>query len=143
MPGIVVSAEVQTDRMTKEYHRRWHTGHGHFYALMRAEDIEHGDARLFDVPAHLYRQALANSLGWLKQSVLANEELAFKHETELRFLRGFFRQRRKEFKTANRRSTAREVALWIASIGAIPNSTMRGKSCATGSVQGMPPMSVP
>ncbi len=30
VPGIVVSADVQAERLTKAYHRRWHTGHGHY-----------------------------------------------------------------------------------------------------------------
>src|ERR1043165_2949912 len=109
VPEIVMVAEVQKERLTKEYHRRWHTGHGHFYALMREEEMEIGNARLFDVPAPLYNQALKNSFGWLKQRLRSNEELAFHHETELRFFKGFFRQRRKEFKASRPRSTAREV----------------------------------
>lgn len=116
VPGIVMSAEVQVERMTKEYHRRWHTGHGHFYAIMRAEEIETGDARLFDVPAHLYRNLLKSAVGWLTQSLRAHEDLAFEHETELRFFRGFFRQRRKEFKAQKPRSTPREVALFLQSL---------------------------
>jgi glucosyl-dolichyl phosphate glucuronosyltransferase len=109
VPEIVMLAEVQKERLTKDYHRRWHTGHGHFYALMREEEMEIGNARLFDVPAPLYNQALKNSFGWLKQRLRSNEALAFHHETELRFFKGFFRQRRKEFKAARPRSTAREV----------------------------------
>src|SRR5262249_14698196 len=40
-------------------------------------------------------------------------------------------------------SAAREVALLIASRGDMPSETMRENSCAIGSVQGIPPMSVP
>jgi glycosyltransferase involved in cell wall biosynthesis len=116
VPGIVMSAEVQDERMTKEYHRRWHTGHGHFYALMRAEDMEQGDTRLFDVPAHLYRQALKNTTGWLKQSLRANDELAFEHETGLRFFFGFFRQRRKDLHATGSRNTAHEIARFLQSL---------------------------
>ena len=38
---------------------------------------------------------------------------------------------------------AREVALLMASIGDIPRSTIRENSCAIGSDQEMPPISVP
>ncbi|PYS47552.1 MAG: hypothetical protein DMF68_15745 [Acidobacteria bacterium] len=116
VPEIIMHAEVQTERMKKDYHRRWHTGHGHFYAIMRAEDIERGDARLFDVPAHLYRQALKDTFGWLMHFLRGREELAFERENEVRFFRGFFRQRRKEFKAARPRSTAREIALFAQSL---------------------------
>ena len=43
----------------------------------------------------------------------------------------------------SRRSAAREVAARIASIGDIPNSTMRPNSCAIGSSHEKPPASVP
>lgn len=115
-PTVITFAEVQEERLTKKYHRRWHTGHGHFYALMRVEEFEQGEMRLFDVPARLYKQALKESIGWLKQSVRANEEVAFEHETEVRFLRGFFRQRRKQFKATKTRGTAREIALFLQSL---------------------------
>ncbi|MDQ3820439.1 MAG: glycosyltransferase [Acidobacteriota bacterium] len=116
VPGIVMHAEVQTERMKKDYHRRWHTGHGHFYAIMRAEDIERGDARLFDVPAHLYRQALKNWACWLAERLRGNEDLALECENEVRFFKGFFRQRHREFKAMRPRSTAREVALFAQSL---------------------------
>ena len=77
---------------------------------MRAGEMEAGNARLFDVPAPLYNQALKHTFGWLTQRLRSNEELAFVHETELRFFRGFFRQRRKEFKAARERSTVRDTS---------------------------------
>jgi glycosyltransferase involved in cell wall biosynthesis len=39
-PRIVVHAEVQPNRLEAAYHRRWHTGHGHFHALLRSEQME-------------------------------------------------------------------------------------------------------
>lgn len=127
VPGIVMNAEVQTNRLTKEYHRRWHTGHGHFYALMRDREMERGDARLFDVPAHLYRQALADTLGWLKQTLLANEELALEHENSLRFFKGFFRQRRKEFKSKTKRNVASELAHFLQTLASSKLNRKTGK----------------
>lgn len=115
-PTVITFAEVQEERLTKKYHRRWHTGHGHFYALMRVAEFEQGEMRLFDVPARLYKQAMKESIGWLKQTLRANEEVAFEHETEVRFFRGFFRQRRKQFKATKTRSTAREMALFLQSL---------------------------
>jgi glycosyltransferase involved in cell wall biosynthesis len=112
IPSIVSFAEVQEERMTKEYHRRWHTGHGYYFALMRLKDIDIGDVRLFDVPAHLYRQALKDLFGWCKQTLRRNEELAFGHANELRFFYGFFRQRRQDFKKSSTRGTVREIALF-------------------------------
>ncbi|MDQ3817933.1 MAG: glycosyltransferase family 2 protein [Acidobacteriota bacterium] len=115
-PEVIIFAEVQEERLTKEYHRRWHTGHGRFHSIMRLEELEVGDVRLFDVPAHLYRQALKNTFGWLKHSLRGREELAFESENEVNYFRGFFRQRRKEFKAMRPRSTPREVALFLQSL---------------------------
>jgi glucosyl-dolichyl phosphate glucuronosyltransferase len=40
VPALVVTAEVEPRRMSKEYHRRWHTGHGHFYAGGRDRGVD-------------------------------------------------------------------------------------------------------
>jgi glycosyltransferase involved in cell wall biosynthesis len=114
-PDLIMMADVQSERLTKKYHRRWHTGHGHFYALMREEEFERSIARLFDVPAHLYKQALMNMLGWIKNILLNKEDAAFASETELRFFVGFFRTRRKQFAASTGRGVLREIASFVRS----------------------------
>jgi len=97
-PRIVVHAEVQPNRLERAYHRRWHTGHGHFHAMLRSERME--DTRigtLFGVPAHMYRQALADVIGWTPAAATGDRDGAFRHELRLRFFGGFFRTRRGEF----------------------------------------------
>lgn len=116
VPDLVVMAEVQSERVTKQYHRNWHTGHGHFYAIMREEEFERSGARLFDVPAHLYKQALVNSLKFVKHSLFSNDESAFIYETQLHFFMGFFKTRREQFLASNNRSVLREVASFIRSL---------------------------
>ena len=94
-PRIEVHAEIQPDRLDRSYHRRWHTGHGHFHALLRSEAMERTTVgRIAGVPAHLYRQALADVTGWIAGKLTANEARAFRHELRLRFFRGFVRTRR-------------------------------------------------
>ena len=95
MPSLTVTANVPAERLTKRYHRKWHTGHGHFYAMLRCEEIERSRAgRLFDVPAHLYKQAMKDALKWLKHQLPGRRDDAFTYETRLRFFAGFFRKRR-------------------------------------------------
>jgi glycosyltransferase involved in cell wall biosynthesis len=109
VPELIVFAHVPGDRMTKDYHRRWHTGHGHFYAILRAEEIENSSSgRLFDVPAHLYRKLLIDLLLWVKNLCLGRTEQAFKHEAGLRFFAGFFSKRRQD-RISNRRGTSNEL----------------------------------
>jgi glycosyltransferase involved in cell wall biosynthesis len=103
VPDLVVHAHVLPERLTKDYHRRWHRGHGYFYALMRAEDFEASSKlRVLDVPAHVYRRALAEAYLWMKYRIRNEPELKFQHEFELSFLWGFFRHR-----VSDRRSTLR------------------------------------
>jgi hypothetical protein len=52
---------------------------------------------VYGVPAHLYRQALADVVGWIVASVRRQDARAFHHELRLRFFGGFFRGRRREF----------------------------------------------
>lgn len=110
-PSLMVAAPVELERVTKAYHRKWHTGHGHFYALLRLKEMEMSDrGRLFDVPAHLYKQAMADSIGQIKHTLRGNRAAAFQHETRLRFFAGFFRKRRRDFLAAgDHNSTAHEI----------------------------------
>lgn len=96
-PRIVVHAEIQPNRLTRRYHRRWHSGHGRFHALLRSELMERSNAgTLFGVPAHLYRQALGDVAGWVRATATWDPARAFHHEVRLRFFTGFFRERRRE-----------------------------------------------
>jgi glycosyltransferase involved in cell wall biosynthesis len=112
-PRIIVSADVQPERMTKAYHRRWHTGHGRFYAVMRLEEIEVSDVRLFDVPAHLYRQALIDAGRWLGHALRGHQVRALELENQFRFFSGFYRERRREFRARQQHSTARELMKFV------------------------------
>jgi glycosyltransferase involved in cell wall biosynthesis len=97
-PRIVLHAEIQPNRLERAYHRRWHTGHGHFHARLRSEHMERtGVGTLFGVPAHLYRQALGDLVGWIRATRTGDRSRAFHHEVRLCFFRGFFRTRRREF----------------------------------------------
>ena len=97
-PRIVVHAEIQPNRLQRSYHRRWHTGHGHFHALLRSEHMERSNTgTLFGVPAHLYRQALGDVVGWGRALLRGRPERAFRHEVRIRFFAGFFKARRQEF----------------------------------------------
>jgi hypothetical protein len=93
VPRLLVLARVQPDRCRREYHRRWHEGHGRFHALMRLPDMERSRFRLFGVPAHLLRAAARDAAAWLRSYVEHNREAAFDAELRLRFFRGFFAER--------------------------------------------------
>ena len=96
LPGMIARAPVEVERLSKTYHRRWHTGHGHFYAVMRDPEWERSSFRIAGVPGHLYKQTLTHGLSWVFRIVTGNTAAAFTHECHLRFFRGFVRQRTRQ-----------------------------------------------
>jgi glycosyltransferase involved in cell wall biosynthesis len=97
VPSIVVDSPVAKERMTKAYFRRWYSGHGRHYAMMRESEFEKSSWRLFDVPSHAYRQAAESGLKWCRAVAALDCAGAFKHEMRLRFFGGFLAQRRREY----------------------------------------------
>jgi GT2 family glycosyltransferase len=93
VPHAVVATDVPPERTSREYHRRWHRGHGRFHALMRLPELEATRARLFGVPLHLVRRALADLVGWLRSRMSGDRARAFAAETRLWFFTGFFSER--------------------------------------------------
>ena len=89
-PEVIVTAEVQPERMTKSYHRRWYRGHGRFVARMerptagdaprrRAADA----ATLFSTPAYFYRSLIRKSARWLLSFPRLPRDRRFRIEGEL------------------------------------------------------------
>jgi len=94
VPQLSAVTDVPLRRMTRRYHRRWHSGHGHYFALVREQEFEASKVgRLFDVPAHAYRTALSDGVSWLGKFVRGDMAGAFLFETRLRFFAGYFRTR--------------------------------------------------
>ncbi|MGA9771633.1 MAG: glycosyltransferase [Blastocatellia bacterium] len=116
VPDLIVITDVPVERMTKSYHRIWHTGHGYFFAIMRSEAMEQSSSRLFDVPAHLYRQAVAEAAAWFKCILSGKRERAFAHEIGLRFFGGFFHKRKQDFLSNARHGTLHEIFAFVRSL---------------------------
>jgi glycosyltransferase involved in cell wall biosynthesis len=111
VPELRAVTTVPAERMTRSYHRRWHSGHGRFYAMLRADEIERSRAgTLLGVPAHLYRQAIANAYRWVRDMLLFKPSRAFESETRVRFFAGFFSRRLSEFMKLRRSNPAKSPA---------------------------------
>jgi glycosyltransferase involved in cell wall biosynthesis len=93
-PALIVHSPVDARRMTRQYHRRWHAGHGRFFAVMRDASFERSSrGRILDVPGHVYR-ALANAaVQWMAASLMLHRAAAFRHELHARFLAAYTRER--------------------------------------------------
>jgi glycosyltransferase involved in cell wall biosynthesis len=97
-PRVTIRAEIQPNRLERAYHRRWHRGHGHFHALLRSPEMEQTRVGTFlGVPAHLYRQAWGDAVGWVGALVAGRPARRFHHEVRLRFFVGFLFTRVGEF----------------------------------------------
>ena len=93
LPEMTTTAPVETERLSKAYHRRWHTGHGYFYAVMRDAEWEKSKFHLLGIPSHLYRNALTHAVKWCSRVVQGDVAGAFASECRLRFFYGFLSQR--------------------------------------------------
>jgi glycosyltransferase involved in cell wall biosynthesis len=88
-PRMLVLARVQADRCDPAYHRRWHEGHGRFYALMRLADVERTRLSPLGIPGHLVRSAARDAVEWLRSVFTGDWNHAFLAELRLRFFKGF------------------------------------------------------
>jgi glucosyl-dolichyl phosphate glucuronosyltransferase len=88
-PRMLVMARVPGDRCARRYHRRWHEGHGRFYALMRTPEMERARVTPLGVPAHLLKEAFRDAAAWARSIAVADWDRAFLAELRLRFVKGF------------------------------------------------------
>jgi len=95
VPDLITRAAVDPERMTKSYHRRWHRGHGRFYAIMHDPEWERSSFQLAGVPGHLYKETARHAVMWCSRVLTGNTDAAFESECQLRFFYGFFSERRK------------------------------------------------
>lgn len=93
LPEALVTTDVPADRLTREYHRRWHKGHGRFHALMRTPEMERTRRRVLGVPLHLFGSAARDALAWLRLQISGDRARAFAAETRLWFFSGFLMER--------------------------------------------------
>lgn len=103
VPDVVVFADVQEERLTKAYHRKWHATNGTFNSLMRLGEFVGSNGqilaslptavKLFDAPGFLYRELVRESAQWFMDTVRRRESLSFKHENRVRYLIRYIRKR--------------------------------------------------
>ena len=96
-PGLIVDSDIAPERMQRPYHRKWHRRHGRFFAIMHDDDLEETrTGRLFGVPGHIYRRAVADFAAFAGDVLRGDLARAFTHEVGLWFFLGFFNARCRE-----------------------------------------------
>ena len=123
VPDIVIFADVQPERLTKQYHRRWHATNGSFNSLMRRGehvgpdgqilDNQATSVELFGAPAFLYGQLLSACGEWLAAKARGGESVSFKHENRVRFMMGYISKRYEDEFAPRNKSHVMEVGRFI------------------------------
>jgi len=125
-PEVVVSAEVQANRLEKIYHRRWHTGHGRYCAMMEFEEVMQADGSvgdvsqdmrtLFGVAGYTYRDLLTHGKSWIAAALRGQESKALFHENRIRYFKSYIRQRYEEKSAEPNHSALAEVVAFAKSV---------------------------
>jgi glucosyl-dolichyl phosphate glucuronosyltransferase len=125
-PDVVVSSDVEPERATKRYHRRWYAGHGRFSALMRLKECMSPDgrlvpertqaSRLFGVPSFVYVEMFSSVGRWMSAAVHRDESSAFYHENRARHCLYYIRQRYSQHAAERNHSGIAEVSQFARSV---------------------------
>ena len=125
-PDVVVTTDVQPERMTKAYHRRWYAGHGRFSALMRLEECIAPDgtlipepieaSRLFGVPGFVYVEMFSSVQRWVNAALHRDESGAFYHENRARHCWYYIRQRCQQDAAQRSHSYIAELSQFVTSV---------------------------
>jgi glycosyltransferase involved in cell wall biosynthesis len=129
VPDMLIHAEVQPERLTKTYHRQWHTNIGRCNARMAFEEMvdpiyglrpPRKLRRIYGVPTFAIRQATVQLCQWLAHRVFGSEAQAFLHETSLRRLVGYIRENRSMSQAAKADHPARPEVVGRATVAVSP-----------------------
>lgn len=90
VPSLQAVADVTPDRLTKQYHRRWHRGHGRHCAMMRLRERVPADlgpmsepsdiVTLFGSPAFVYADLLRTGYNWLRALSRRGDSRFYSHQ---------------------------------------------------------------
>lgn len=119
VPEILVTADVQIERMEKSYHLKWNTITGQFNSMMGLNELmgpsgglviePRESLELFGVPASIYRRLLTESVLWLVTSITRHESRPLQHQNHVWYLLGYIRTRYQRYRAAQRRSHTTEL----------------------------------
>lgn len=101
VPEMIIDALVPSERMTKDYHRRWHVHTGSFSRL--AEELSAAGespqiARVLGLPRFAFGELAAEGLAWFCHASRGRETEAFWHEGQVRELVAYMRESRDHYR---------------------------------------------
>ena len=89
VPAAVASTAISPERLSRRYHRRWHRGHGRFYARLSDPHYERSKVIVFGVPLNMYRQAVGSALRWIQAVIGRDTQAGYGYESQFWFAVGF------------------------------------------------------
>jgi glycosyltransferase involved in cell wall biosynthesis len=97
-PRLLATVSIQPDRLRKQYHRRWHFGHGAFLCKQKDPFLERSSKIFLGVPGHMYRAAASDLRKWMVAQLAGKPSEAFSHEVGVyRFLGFVYARVREQF----------------------------------------------
>jgi glycosyltransferase involved in cell wall biosynthesis len=120
-PSVLAMADVTVDRLSRKYHRRWHTGHGRHCAMMRLREFVPSDlgplnqpkdlVMLFGSPAFVYSELLRCGQRWTRAVVRREDALFYAHQ--IRHLLSYIRTRATIHSAETGRGVIAEVTSFV------------------------------
>ncbi len=116
LPTLIVHTEVPPERMTKAYHRHWHSRHGRMCGRMHLREHLGPDGSLgpepktrrtlFGVPLFLYRELQAEIRQGVRAMLRGDRREAFVRELAARHVINYIRERHREHRDGGRAPAA-------------------------------------
>jgi glucosyl-dolichyl phosphate glucuronosyltransferase len=121
-PRAIVAAEIQPERMTRQYHAWWHNANGAWTAAFDLAELVHRDGslrpasedtlRLWGVPAFLMRELMMMGVRWAAARA-RGQSTTLVYEHRLRFLWGYICSRYRYHRQAQGRGRLSDVLTFL------------------------------
>ena len=122
-PNVVVTAEIQPERLRRDYHRQWNTTTGRFNSAMRINEMMGPDGRiigepretvtLFGVPAFIYRDLLTGGFALFISTLSRHRAESFRHKNRLWYLFGYIHKRYEQYSSHRNHSDISEIGSFL------------------------------
>ena len=125
-PELIVTAEVQPERLSKNYHRKWNITTGKFNSLMRLnESIDAGGrfvgelpdlVTLFGVPGYVYRRLILEGFHLLWATVKRRKVKTEQHRNHIWYLIGYISKRYEQNALQRKHSSLSEIGTFARAV---------------------------
>ena len=100
-PDVIVRSSIAQERLTRRYHREWHTRHGRYAALMQLQEIIDASGqlvqspeeaiRLYGTPGFVYRELLVEAWRWMR-ALSRGDRAHLAHHHQMQYLVAYIKR---------------------------------------------------